>query len=516
MLGLKGLKRVWLIAAVGLVATGILGRTAAVTEAAAGEEVRLRLVTPYPVSTLDPIKSVAAGDIEILGQIYSRLLRRDVNFELQPALAESWEASDDGLTWTFRLREAKFSDGSPITADDVVFSYLRLRDQEDSAYGGAFQVIKDVVALDERTARFTLKHSAAPFLGSTEMFNAGIVPKKVVEALGDEEFARKPVTSGPFMVEEWRPSDRVILLRNPHYWREGRPNIDVIEWIEVPDENTRVSMLQAGEADVAREIPWVAVDQFKDSEEIIAPLNQSSVITTILLNHKDSLIQDLRVRKALAMAIDREGITKVVTFGYATPANSPLPSSLDYYYAELDPIPYDPEKAKQLIEEAGATGAKIEFMAGTGGSVWDQATQLIQDQLRTIGLDPYINPVDTATWWDKVTTADYQATVSWWYNETPDPDTAVRWALCGACGNSSFYTYYNNDEINKLTEEGLRETDPQKREELYFRIQEIALEEVANIPIWYKPYRNAMRSYVKGLFMNPAIQWTFEDARVEG
>lgn len=189
---------------------------------------------------------------------------------------------------------------------------------------------------------------------------------------------------------------------------------------------------------------------------------------------------------------------------------------MDYYYAELDPIPYDPEKAKQLIEEAGATGAKIEFMAGTGGSVWDQATELIQDQLRAIGLDPYINPVDTATWWDKMATADYQATVSWWYNETPDPDTAVRWALCGACGNSSFYTYYNNDEINKLTEEALRETAPQKREALYFRIQKIALEEVANIPIWYKPYRNAMRSYVKGLFMNPAIQWTFEDARVEG
>ncbi len=484
--------------------------TAGATEPVTGGT--LRIATPYTVSTLDPIKSVAAGDIEVLGQIYSRLLRRTPDGkEVLPGLAEEWESSEDGLTWTFSLREAAFSDGSPVTADDVVFSFLRLRDQKDSAYPGAFQVIDDVVAVDDRTVRFTLKGPAAPFLGSTEQFNAGIVPRRVVEELGDDEFGRNPVTSGPFRVVEWRPNERLILERNPHYWREGLPYLDGVEVIEVLRDPTRVSMLEAGEADVAREVPWPQLERFKQQADMIVPLDPSSVIYVILLNHKHPVLQDVRVRRAMAMAIDREGITNAVTFGNATPANSLIPNTVDYYDPSIQPPPYDPEGARALLEEAGAVGAEIEFLVTDVG---DQATQLVQDALRQVGLDVTLRQVDVGGWWDAITSADYGGTVTWWYNEVPDPDPAVRWALCGACGNDSYYTFYNNERVNELTEQALHETDPTNRAALYSEIQRIAVEDVAQIPLWYQPYQNVYRSWVHNLHMNPAIQWNLDEAWV--
>jgi peptide/nickel transport system substrate-binding protein len=470
----------------------------------------LRIATPYTVSTLDPIKSVAAGDIEVLGQIYSRLVRRGPDGkEILPGLAESWEPSSDGLTWTFSLREANFSDGSPITADDVVFSFLRLRDQKDSAYGGAFQVIADIVALDTKTVEFTLTGPAAPFLGSTEQFNAGIVPKSVVEDLGDEEFGRNPVTSGGFRVTEWRPNERLILEANPEHWREGLPYLGGVEVIEVLRDPTRVSMLEAGEADVAREVPWPQIEEFKQRDDMIVPLDPSSTIYVVLLNHKDPLLKDATVREALAMAIDRVGITKAVTFGNATPANSLIPNTVDYYDPEATPPPYDPDQARQLIEQAGATSAKIEFLTT---SIDDQATQLVQDQLKAVGIDAVITQVDVGGWWDRVVNADYGAAVTWWYNEVPDPDPAVRWALCGTCGNSSYYTFYDNKEVDQLTEDALHATDPTEREALYRDIQRIAMEDVAQIPLWYQPYQNVYRSWVHDLKMNPAIQWNLDEA----
>ena len=475
----------------------------------------LRIATPSPVSTLDPIKSAAAGDIELLGQLYSRLLRNSPDgTELLPGLAERWEASEDGLQYTFYLRDAQFSDGTPITADDVVFSFLRLRDQEDSAYPGAFQVIEDVEAIDEKTVRFTLESPAAPFLGSVEMFNAGIVPRAAVEAMGDEAFAQNPVSSGPFMLEEWRPNDRIILQRNPHYWREGMPYLDRVEIIEVPDENTRVAMLRAGEVDVIQGTPWSAIDTLMAQEGIEVPLNPSSVINVLLINHEATPLDDVRVRQAIARALDTESIVRAVTFGYGVPANSTLPNALEYYDADLPGIPYDPEAARALIEEAGAAGTTLEVMITSGSSYATQVAQLIQAQLAAVGLNVRIVTVDTPTWWDRVISGNYQLTPTWWYNETTDPDQAVRWALCGSCGNLSFYTRYQNDEVDRLTEEGVSELDPERRQEIYSEIQRISLEEVSQVPLYYQPYTIAMRDHVEGLMMSPALQWSLDQARV--
>lgn len=477
------------------------------------EEIVLRIATPNTVSTLDPIKSAAAGDIEVFGQLYSRLLKSNPEgTELGPGLAERWESSPDETVWTFYLRDdLKFSDGSTLTAEDVVFSFLRLRDSESSVYSGPFQPIKDVVAVDNMTVQFTLNGPSAPFFGSVEMFNAGIVSKAAIEA-DEEGFAQMPVTSGPYKVREWLPNDRLVLERNAYYWREGYPKIDVVEFLEVPNDNTRVSMIKTGEVEVAVGVPYANIAELDTSEEIDVPLDPSTVIEVMLLNHKDTLISDVRVRKAVAHALDIEGITEAVTFGLATPANSPIPNALLYYDPDLPPIGYDPDEAKRLLEETGQVGVEFKLMLVSGSATAEQFTLLAQDQLNQVGFNATVEQVDLGTWWDKLVSGDYQAAITWWYNETPDPDLAVRWALCGACGSDSFYTFYNNEEINRLTDEAVKEIDKTKRGELYSQIQKIALDEVAQVPFYYPPYTNAYRTTVQGLMMNPALQFSLEEA----
>jgi peptide/nickel transport system substrate-binding protein len=474
----------------------------------------VRIASSYPTTTLDPARSAAAGNIETFGQLYARLLRRGADGALEPGLAESWAVSDDGKTVTLSLRDAKFSDGSPITAHDVVFSLLRVRDLPDSAYSAPLQQMADAKATDDKTVVVTLKTTFAPFLGNLEVFNTGIVSKKDVEARSEKEaFAGAPVTSGPYMVKEWRPNDRLILAANPNYWRQGYPKNDGAELIEVGDDNTRVTMMIAGDIDAARGVPWSQVADLQSREGISVPLEPSTVIFMTLMNHSRPPFDNLKVRQAAAHSVDTAAVTKAMTFGHAKPANTTLPGALDFHDASNGGIAYDPEKAKALLAEAKYDGAPAVILI-TDNPENERLAVLLQAQWAAIGLNAKIEKVDSGVWWDRVPKADYDAAPTWWYNETPDPDLAVRWALCGSCGTESFYTKYSNPTVNEMTEIAAAELDPAKRAEIYRQIQEITTNEVAQIPLYYPPYANAYSARIKGLMMTPSLQWTLEETEV--
>nr|MBA3446401.1 ABC transporter substrate-binding protein [Pseudaminobacter sp.] len=206
----------------------------------------IRIASSYKTTTLDPMRSAAAGNIETYGQLYARLVRRNSDSgELEPGLAESWEVSDDGLTYTFKLRDAKFSDSSPITADDVAFSLERIRTEKQSAYPAPLSAVESVTATDPKTVTVKLKSTFSPFIGNLEIWNMGVVSKADVEKQGAEKaFATAPVTSGPYAVKEWKPNEKLILEPNENYWREGYPKLDAtVELIEIDLPETRLAML---------------------------------------------------------------------------------------------------------------------------------------------------------------------------------------------------------------------------------------------------------------------------------
>ena len=169
----------------------------------------MRIASPYPATTLDPSRSAAAGNIETFGQLYARVLHRNTDTgALEPGLAEKWEISDDRLTYTLHLREAKFSDGTPLTADDVVFSFERVRTDPQSALPSTFGAVESFAAPDARTVVVKMRNPLVSQLGQFEMWNAGIVSKADVEKRGEQAFADVPVTSGPYAVKEWKPGEK--------------------------------------------------------------------------------------------------------------------------------------------------------------------------------------------------------------------------------------------------------------------------------------------------------------------
>ncbi|MCV9999735.1 ABC transporter substrate-binding protein [Pararhizobium sp. YC-54] len=483
--------------------------------AAASAENLIRVGSPYPTSTLDPMRSSSAGNIEVFGQLYSRLLRRGADGALEPGLAESWGVSADGTVVTLKLRDAKFSDGSPITGADVVFSLLRVRDDKESAYSAPLQQLKDARAEGDKTVVLTLKHPFAPFLGNLEVFNAGIVSKADVEKRGKDAFTKEPVTSGPYIVSEWRPNDRLILKPNANYWRTGFPKNDGAELIEIADANTRVSMMLSGELDATRDVPWSRVSEVQSREGLTLPLEPSTVIYMTLLNETKPPFDDIKVRQAAAYALDVPAITKAMTLGHAKPATTTLPGALDYHASDYPGIPYDPAKAKAMLAESSYKGEELVLLANATGDN-DKLSVLIQAQWAAVGIKSRVEKLDRGAWWERIAAGDYHAAPSWWYNETLDPDLAVRWALCGSCGTKSFYTGYNNKKVDELTETAAGELDPSKRAELYRQIQQITTEEVSQIPLYYAPYANAYSERVKGLGMNPMLQWSLEETVFTG
>lgn len=377
----------------------------------AGAQDVVRIASPNKVTTLDPIASAAAGNIEAFGQLYARLLRKDRDGNLQPGLAESWEVSEDALTYTFELREAQFSDGTPITAEDVAFSLNRVAKDEGSAYPAAYAPVKEFTALNDDTVQLTLEHPSAPMLSYMKIFNAGIVSKDDVEARGEEAFASDPVTSGPFMVESWKPNDRLTLTANPNYWREGYPKVAGADLIEVDDDNARATMIMAGEVDVIRGVPWAQVDELDGRDGLSVPLEPSTVVYGVMPDHAKPPFDKLEVRKAAAMALNREAITKAVTLGKATPANSTLPNALTYHAEHVSPPAYDPEGARALLEENDMLGTGITLMITPSG---EQVATLLKAQWDAVGFDTTVERVDGGLWWDRLVKGEYDATMSWW------------------------------------------------------------------------------------------------------
>jgi peptide/nickel transport system substrate-binding protein len=471
----------------------------------------LRMGMGAEVLTLDPIKTVYGPDIIAQGIMFSRLQRANADrSQVTPGLAESTEISEDGLTYTFHLADAQFSDGSPITAEDVAFSYTRMRFQKDSAYVAPFDALAEAKAVDAKTVVMTLSRRFTPFLTLTEIWNSGIVPKADVEKKGDEEFARNPVSSGAFRLVEWRQGDRVILEKNPNYYRSGLPHLDGIELIYVPDDNTRMSMIQAGELDMMLSVPAPRVQELIDLGFRAQP-ELSSVTNCLLINHSAEPFSDLKVRQAVSIAIDRAAIAQTVTSGFAQPASSVMSPALDFFNKTLSVPARDVQKAKSILTEAGKAGLTFDLMIAAGIVDDERAAVLIQSQCAEAGITVNIAKVDSTQAWNRLVEGEYQATLNWWYNETRDPDSALRWAVCGSCGNQSYFTRFNDERVNQLIELAAAETDAAKRQASYAELQQITYDQVAYIPLYYPPYFNAYSPRVKDLILNPHYQFSFMD-----
>lgn len=462
-------------------------------------------------TTFDPIKTAQNIDFWVFSNVYDVLVRVDrTGTKLEPGLAESWTVSPDGLVYTFKMRDAKFSDGSPITAGDAAFSLLRIRDDEGSLWADSYKVVKTAVAADPKTLVVTLVTPSAPFLSTLAMPGVSILSEAAMKKMGAEAYAENPVASGAFTVKEWLRGDKVVLAKNPNFWEAGRVSLDGVEWIAIPDDNTRMLKVQAGEIDSAIFVPFSRIAELEQDKNLKVHLDPSTREDHLLINHEHGKLADTRVREAIDYAIDKKAVVDAVTFGIGQVANSYIPAGALYHFADNLQRPYDPEKAKALLAEAGATGLTLNYVVNAGDAVDEQIAVLLQQQFAKAGITANLQKVDPSQSWDMLIAGDYDISVMYWTNDILDPDQKTTFVL-GHDTNMNYMTRYNNPKVKELVAEARVEQDPAKREAMYVEIQKLAKADVHWIDLYYSPYRNVSRANIDNFYQNPLGRFFLED-----
>ena len=462
----------------------------------------LVIANPVKVDTLDPQVSSVNESIWLDQTLYSRLVQADpTGTKIVPDLATSWDIAKDGLTYTFHLRDAKFSDGSPVLASDVAWSINRAK-AYDGGWGFLITAVSSITAPDAKTVVVKLSKPHAPLLADLAMYAFAALPQKLVQAQGDAFFTH-PVGSGPFVVSSYAPDTEVDLKRNDNYYGT-KPKIAKVQVKIVTNDNTRVLDLQSGNVDVIENPPGNLTTQINANPKLQVDLFPSTRVDFIQLSTKDKYFSDVKVRQAVRYAVDLDQINKLAYQGAGTPATSFMPYKMLYWNDSLAKPAVDLVKAKALLASAGyPNGFTTNLITVSGDAAGQAEAVVIKDSLSKIGITVNIESYELVTAYGKEKTGVYGIGERYWTNDIIDPDEVVTFGVDVKAGSSSFDTFWSDATATKLTNDARSETDPAKRAAMYKQIQQIVWDQTPYLPINYPPYRYASGKWVKGFDVSP-------------
>jgi peptide/nickel transport system substrate-binding protein len=454
--------------------------------------------------TRDPHFASARSDILINEQVYDRLVEIDANNHLQPGLATSWD-SEDGKTWTFTLRAGvKFSDGTALTAADVVYSFDRLRDPKvGSPVVSLYKSIASVTAVDPTHVQFVLSSATPEFPSNTADYHAAILSKAVADP------KTMSLGSGPFVLASYAPEDRAILKKNPLYWGtdpQGRqlPYLDELDFVFFPDQPGQVNALLGGQAQFAGGLTAELAASVKGNSQLTLLTTQVAGFYYVLHMRSDAgrPTADARVRQALQLGTDHAGLISQVNPTLAVPGNgTPVGPAYSAYYLD-QPAKYDPVQAKQLLTQAGhATGLIITLYAQNAleapaiATVWKaQMAQIgVTVNIQTEPVDVYYGDGDTS--WLK---CDFGIT-EWAYRATPVDYFNVAYITGGAFNES----HWSDPEFDVLTQQINGESDAAKRAQLYRQAQTIFMERGPVIVPFFEKAAAGISAKLAGIALAP-------------
>jgi peptide/nickel transport system substrate-binding protein len=426
---------------------------------------------------LDPNKTSAYFSFEVLENVYDTLVEPDANLEMRPALAESWDVSPDQLTWTFHLRRGvTFHDGSPLTADDVVFTYRRIIDEELSNVD-KLSAVTDIRPVNPTTVTLRLKQPTPNLLTNLGGFKGmAIVQRKNVES---GQIATHPIGTGPFAFESQKSGDSITLKANPTYWG-GPPKVAGVIFRFISEPSTALSALQAGEIDWTDSIPPQRVSQLKDDDSVNLAVTPSNDYWYLALNEARKPWSDVRVRQAIAYAIDRDAIVAATSYGTAAKNELAIPKG-SFWYADYARYGYDIEQAKRLLREANASPQNLDMLVTTEYPETVTAAQIIADNLAPLGITVNIRTVDFATWLDEQNSGHFDMLMMGWLGNI-DPDDFY-YAQHRTDGSSNAQKY-SNPEVDRLLDAGRVETNLDTRAATYRKAAAIIADECSYIYLY--------------------------------
>ncbi|GAU08992.1 peptide-binding protein [Desulfoplanes formicivorans] len=441
-----------------------------------------------PSNLIPPLASDGASH-ELAEYLYVALLRYNKNIELEPWAARSYEVLDGGQRLRFTLRDdIRWFDGQPLTTEDVEFTYKLMIDPETpTAYAENFKAIKSFNLIDKYTFEVTYDR---PFARALLTWASLILPKHVLEKenLLDTPYSRNPMGAGPYRLKEWEPGRRIVLEANEDYF-EGRPNIDTVVYRFIPDTTTMFMELKSGNLDMMNLSPQQYLYQTKGPlwEQGFAKYTYLSFSYAYLgYNLQRPLFADVRVRRAIAHAIDKEEIVKGVLLGQGQSTIGPYKPGTWVYNTSIRDYVHDPERARALLAQAGwkdrdgdgwldkdGHAFRFTILTNQGNNLRIKAATIIQYRLKQIGIDVRIRTVEWATFIKEfVDKGRFDALILGW-NILQDPDIYNVWHSSKAVPGGLNFVGYKNKELDALLDKGRRLMDPRERKPVYDRIQEI-------------------------------------------
>lgn len=468
------------------------------------EEVAQELIilTQSDVVSLDPHGSNDSPSSNVRTKIYDNLVYFDADMELQPGLATSWEPVDE-LTWEFTLREGvMFHDGTEFTADAVKANLERVIDPEMASQRAfLFTMLDEITVVDDYTVRISTEFPFAPLLSHLAHDAAGIASPVALEEAGYDEV--EPIGTGPFRFVSWDPGNEVILERNNDYWGTA-PNPERVVFRVVPEESTRFALLERGDAHVAEILQPASMARVEASPEMQLALFDTLSLNYIGFNAEKEPYDDPRVRRAISMATDVQAMIDGIVEGAGTRAIGPISPAVVGYHPDLEPLPYDPDMAAELLAEAGLED-------GFSTTIWtnDNPTriaiaEIVQNNLAELNIDAEIEVLEWGAYLDQTAQGLHDMFILGWVTVTGDADYGMYALLhssnMGAPGNRSFY---GDDVVDQLLDAGRRETNPEERVALYHEVQEILVQDAPMLNLYHPKWMIALADNVEGYSHHP-------------
>ncbi len=470
----------------------------------------LRVAQAGDTNTIDPALSISSPDYSFTQITYENLVWRNADMTLKPVLATSWEPNDDLTEFTFQLRQGvKFHHGKIFNADDVIFTFTRLLDPATgSPARPALDSIDRVVKVDDYTVRFELKSPNAFLPDALCAVQTRIVPSDVdPDTLATEEFG-----TGPFIMQEYLPGERSVFVKNPDYWVKGQPYLDSIIFYYMTEPETRAEALKSGSVDIYAEVPAVAVKGLENYAGVTISEVPSATYINMAMIETIPPFDNKLVRQAIQAATNREQILQVALFGRGIVGNDTTIPPFDPYYDNSQPIPpYDVNKAKELLAEAGyPDGIDITLHTSSISQGMDEMAVAFKESAATAGIRVTIERHPEDVYWSNIWMVESFTMVSW-NGRPPDESLSIVY-LSTATWNE---THINNPELDTLIIKARGQKEFADRKATYAEIQRILIDDASRIIAVFRPVFVGMRDNVKGVSAHPNNWLYLQEAWIE-
>ncbi|WP_163969415.1 glutathione ABC transporter substrate-binding protein [Oceanobacillus halotolerans] len=474
---------------------------------------------------LDPNGSNDIPSYDVQRNIFETLVKQNENMETIPGLAKEWEAVEDTV-WEFNLQEGvTFHDGSEFNAEVVKANIERILDPDvASSQASLLEMVTDIEVVDDYTIRFTTEYPFAALPAHLAHPVSGMVSLEQIEAdyaameEGEEPGSvinENPIGTGYFVFDEWQPGEYIRLVKNEDYWN-GSAKLDSVTFKVIAEDLTRVAELETGDSHISNPLSPSDVAQIEANENL--RVNQQGSVTTsyIGFNENKEPFDDVRVRQAISMAIDKEQIIEGIYDGYGIPAIGPIPPDVFGFDENISGLGYDVEKAKELLAEAG-------YEDGFSTTIWtndnrariDTATN-VQQQLSEIGIDVEVEVLEWGAYLEQTANGEHDMFVLGWVAGTGDADyTTYPLFHSDNVGDPGNRTFTQNDELDALLEEARQTTDPEARKEVYTKVQEKIVEHSPWIFIHHNELLLGVSNKVQGLVQLPTQYLELKDVYLE-